>query len=101
MKRASYYAHQAQGICPDCGIRPRCIVHHPDKPLPLQVMQSRCASCLAKGRRAMRRFRGMPLADTVPLLPDPPLLAHCGRWHQVSAVPFIVPQHGTTLFEEH
>ena len=48
----------------------------------------------------MRHFRGMPLEDPLPLLPDPPLLAHCGTWHVVSTVPFITPCCGTTLFEE-
>ena len=100
MSRASYYAHQAQGICPDCGLRPRCLAHHPDKTLPLQGMQSRCASCLEKAWRATRRYRGLPLESTRASMSDPPLLAHCGTWHEVSAVPFIAPCCGTTLFEE-
>ena len=98
MSRDSYHMHKANGRCAACGLRP---------PLPGQV---RCDPCRARvlqqhflythfpfpGQRAQRPELRESLYDT----PAPPLLAHCGAWHEVSTVPFTAPCCGTKLFEE-
>ena len=99
MSRASYHAHTAQGLCGACGLRP----HLPG--------QSRCAPCRARALRQQYLYYHFPflpgqraqrpeLQETLYDTPALAILAHCGTWHAVSAVPFTAPCCGAILFEE-
>ena len=93
---ARYAAHKAAGICPG----------HPGR----RVMPgyARCAECLdhftlpatrdhmrvvraaqphTMDRAALREYTG-------------PQIAHCGAWHDVTALPFICPTCHTTVLSE-
>ena len=98
MSRASFHAHKAEGLCGACGIRPHLL------------QQSRCNPCRAKALRQQylyyhfpfpaQRARRPDLVEAIYDTPAPALLAHCGAWHEVSAVPFAAPCCGAILFEE-
>ena len=98
MSRASYHANKAQGLCGSCGLRP----HLPG--------QSRCDPCRARVLRQQylythypfpaQRARHPELLEALDDTPAPPLLAHCGVWHEVHTVPFVTPCCRTHFFEE-
>ena len=93
MSQASYHAHKAQGVCTRCGIRP-----------PIRG-DLRCAPRIFKDRR--QHYVWKHHREQAPRLmsllgidaaPAPPLLAHCGAWHEVTEVPFTTHCCGTVFF---
>ena len=63
------------------------------------------AGVAADGEKARKNqwfstHRPFSRMDIMHTMRTPPLLAHCGGWHEVSAVPFTTPCCGTVLLEE-
>lgn len=88
MSRASYHAKKARGVCANCG-------------LPHGGRSARCEVCLERHRIAqcIGRARGAPGTQRALMrawtqarpIRVHPLLACCGEWHPIAALPFRTP----------
>jgi hypothetical protein len=84
----SRWAHYvAAGQCGSCGKGPS---------LPTLTQCARC-----RDRRRVYNVRYAHRRETSRLdAPGANLLAHCGRWHAVTMIPFQAPCCGAVLFDE-